>query len=311
MTRGLALRVDVDFPVGLRRAVPKFLDDLAELEMRATFFVVTGRSRTRRALKRLGERGYLRRLSRLGIGAILRRLGPTLGRSEGFLESAEARRVLVRIVAEGHGLAVHGHDHAWWADHVWSAPDDELEAEIARAFAALQAVTGPRVSAWGSPNWRSTAAVLRALARRAVPYFSECFGSRPFVTLDERGCEIPIPHLPITLPSLESLMLADGLDARAALAALFARRRPEQVDVLCVHDYYEGLLRPGLFRALLSACRERGEPTDTLEHAAASLAPALDALPRSRLTRGPLAGFVGEVSWQASPVRIPVGARES
>ena len=122
----VGLRIDVDFPVGLRRGVPWLLDRLAEREMRATFFVVTGRNSSRRALRRTLDPEYLGRLRRLGPLRVVRCLGASLLRDEPVLESREAQAALDRIVSDGHELAAHGHDHAWWADEVWRAEPERL-----------------------------------------------------------------------------------------------------------------------------------------------------------------------------------------
>ncbi|HKQ60517.1 MAG TPA: polysaccharide deacetylase family protein [Candidatus Polarisedimenticolaceae bacterium] len=295
----VTLRVDVDYPVGLERGVPRLLDALAAAGMQATFFVVAGSNRPARAWTRLARRDYLRRLWRLGPTRIARAFGGTLLGSGKMLEAPAARAVLQRIVAEGHELAIHGHDHAWWAEHVWSAPPAAAEREIERAYAAMRQATGRDDWAWGSPAWRTSDGVLRALEARGVAYFSDCWGSEPFRTLDAREAPIAPPHLPITLPSLEASLLELGLDeARAVERALDGRPR-DRYDLLCAHDYFEGLLRPRLFSRLLAGCAERGLRCVTLEQTAHDLVASGAPLPAGRLTRRRVPGFAGEASWQA------------
>jgi peptidoglycan/xylan/chitin deacetylase (PgdA/CDA1 family) len=302
----LALRVDVDFPVGLERAVPRMLDRLRAAGHRATFFVVAGRNRATRSLGRLRHADYRLRVRRLGPVGIARQLGGSLLGGSRFLVSSGQRRSLRRIVAEGHELAAHGWDHGWWADHVWSASTERLTEEIDRARLELSRAAGLTPTAWGAPAWRTTEPVLHALARRGVPYLADCWGDRPFVTIDDRGEEIALPHLPVTLASLESLILDGGLDRDEAVRVALAPHATGRTDVLCVHDYFEGLLRPELFDRLLAACERRGRRFVSLAEAAAPLARSLDRLPRHRLERGVLAGFFGEVSRQAA-VAKPVG----
>lgn len=293
----LALRIDVDFESGLLRAVPFFLDVLREAGMRATFFVVAGSNRQRRLLGRLVRPGYARRLWRLGPLRIASGLG---WRSSGaaMLEAPGAHEVLGRILKEGCELAVHGHDHTWWADHAWQAAPDRLLGQIDRAYKAIEAATGRQDLAWGSPGWRTTDEVLWSLQRRGVRYFSECWGRAPFITLDTGRREIPVVHLPITLPSLESLILDRGLDAQEAVTTLVRTHGPGRVDLACFHDYFEGLLHPRLFRLFVEQCTRRGLGTVTLEEAALGVEAARPGLARAALTRAPLPGFAGQVSWQ-------------
>lgn len=58
----VALRIDVDFPVGLLRAVPFFLDRLRAAEMKATFFVVAGSNDPRSSWRRMVRPQYARLL---------------------------------------------------------------------------------------------------------------------------------------------------------------------------------------------------------------------------------------------------------
>lgn len=295
----LALRIDVDFPVGLRRAVPRFLERLGEAGMKATFFVVAGRNQASSSWRRIFRPGYARRLGRLGPLRIVRQLGlRALTVDAGFADSQEARRILQRVLAEGHELAVHGYDHTWWADHVWNADAPSIEAQIDRAYDAFAPIAGRRDLAWGSPSWRTCPIALRHLQRVGVPYLSECWGRSPFLTVLDDGETLPIPHLPISLPSFESLVTVDGASPEQAVRRVLAARSRGGADVLCFHDYFEGLMMPELLDAFLEQTRRAGIKTTTLEEAAAATARSGRDLDACRLRRGPVPGFEGDVSWQ-------------
>jgi len=304
----VGLRIDVDFPVGLRRGVPWLLDRLAERRMRATFFVVAGRNSARRVLRHAVDRQYFERLLRLGPVRIARCLGISAWRDEGFLDTSEARRVVDRVLDEGHEVAAHGYDHAWWADEVWRADPTRLVAEIDLACDRLERTIGAAGLAWGSPSWRTSDVVLHHLERRGVPYLAECWGREPFRTLDDAGRAIRVPHLPVSLPSLEAQVLAGRRDARVAIGGVLAAvDAAAATGVLCAHDYFEGLLRRDLFVGLLDGLAERGVETVPLRDTARDLAGAVDTLPACRIVRAPAAGFHGYVSWQGATVRAASG----
>jgi len=67
--------------------------------------------------------------------------------------------------------------------------------------------------------------------------------------------------------------------------------------LICAHDYFEGLLHPGLFEALLDGLDRRGMRAVTL----AQFSETLDVrrLDDHGLDRRPAEGFCGEVSWQS------------
>jgi peptidoglycan/xylan/chitin deacetylase (PgdA/CDA1 family) len=292
------LRVDVDFRRGLLEAVPRFLDTLRRHQMAATFFVVTHANAPGRTVSRLRHAEYRRRLWRLGPWRAVRALAGSALSARGFLDGS-ARDVIRRIEDEGSELAVHGFDHAWWSDHVWSASEAEARDEIERAYDVLAGIVGDARRAWGSPHWRTTDAVLAHLVGRGVPYLADCFGREPFLTLDAQGRLLDLPHLPVTRPSLESSMLAARLPATAAIERLLSAEDSEG-DVVCVHDYFEGLLHPGLFERVVSRYARAGRRLSTLNEVAIRAGARRSSLPRCPLERAPLPGFLGEVSFQGA-----------
>jgi undecaprenyl phosphate-alpha-L-ara4FN deformylase len=291
----LGLRIDVDFPIGLRRGVPFMLDLLARHGMKATFFIVAGRNGGMRALRRLIQPSYLRRYLRMG-GWRLWVMSSVGG--AGQMRLRDHASLVRRILDEGHEVGVHGYDHAWWADCVWSAGTDRIESQMARGFEMLTAVTKRTDLAWASPNWRTSDAVLHALMRRNVPYFSECWGVCPFAVRLPDGRSSSIPNLPVTVPSLEVASMSQRLEGRQAVKAVLDRHEPDGYNVVACHDYYEGMLKPELFRSFLEGCAARALRVLSLRELAGLLRAEGYVLPVGRIGRRRLPGFVGQVSWQ-------------
>ena len=300
----IGLRVDVDFALGLRCGVPRVLSVLGAHSMKATFFVVAGRNPVRAHARRLVRKGYLARLRRLGIGrlvaAALRAAWSAPGpRGTGELAS-DQRDALARIRDEGHELGVHGYDHAWWVEHVWRAAEADLEAEIERGMAATAAAVGSADLAWASPGWRSSEHVVGLLARRGVPYLSECWGRSPFRGRTASGEPLGPVHLPITLPCLEAVPTNRSKSA-CDIARAILDRAIDSYNLCCGHAYHEGILHVDGLKALTACLADRGLTTVTLRDLAARVDAAGVALPSCGLTRGPLDGFVGDVTWQGEP----------
>lgn len=292
--RVVPLRIDVDFRSGLLLAVPAMLDVLERYGMQASFFVVAGSNPPSRSLARLRKRDYRRRVVRLGLWRSLTVLS---GGDSPMLTTPSTWDVVRRIEAEGHELVVHGWDHAWWAENVWSATTGRLEQQIDLAYDAVERAAGPARRAWGSPNWRSRDDVMALLAARGAPYFSECWGHSPFSSHDR-------VHLPVT-DNLEERVLERG-PSPACVDEMLDARDVGAYRLICAHDYFEGLLHPALFEALIEGCRRRGLRTVALQTVAARLDPA--GLEPYTLERGSAAGFCGEVSRQS---RQPAGVLTS
>lgn len=289
----IALRVDIDFPEHLDRTLPFMLDQLQRINATATFFLPMGPSSHRGHLTRLSRAAYLQRLWRLGFGAIINKmlLAPKV-------KHRDPGALLREITGAGHEAGVHGYDHAWWSDRIWEADPTDIDSQITQAYRTASSFDADAPLPWASPNWRTRDHVLHALARRGVPYLSECWGECPFLTQLENGEVLSILHLPVTFPNIESLTLSTASGPEAVIAEVLNAAARGCYSLLNLHDYYEGLLRRDFFGALIDACRERkielcslGELTELLNKYAADL-------PVSRLHRATVPGYFGKASWQ-------------
>ncbi|NQU39027.1 MAG: polysaccharide deacetylase family protein [Lentisphaerae bacterium] len=292
-----ALRIDVDFRIGLHRAVPRMAERLAAHNMLATFFLTTQLNGGRPWLRKVVRPGYLKRWLHIGAWRLLGRLGAwgeLLGMSGGGDSDVLLGSTIARLLALGHEVGVHGFDHEWWVDEVWHSEPERLAQEVARAYDVMARVTGETQYAWASPGWRSRDDVLQLLATRGVPYLADCWGRAPFQTLLRDGTLLEMPHLPVTVPSAEAMT---GRSDRVTATAIAVVCGSSSGQLCCLHDYYEGLLQPGLLDAIIAALEQAGLSTQTLATAATAL-PGGRVMPRGRLARQSLPGFAGAVSVQ-------------
>lgn len=87
-------------------------------------------------------------------------------------ERPENRSALAAIAAAGHEIGNHSHRHEPWL-HLYTAA--EIEAEIARAEAAIEQATGRRPSGFRGPGFSVSHAVLATLERRGYRYDASTF----------------------------------------------------------------------------------------------------------------------------------------
>jgi peptidoglycan/xylan/chitin deacetylase (PgdA/CDA1 family) len=291
----LALRIDVDTAAGMRDGVPFMLDALERYDMYATFFI-TGKECGRGAfLRRWRDPHYRARYRKLGLPKLARFAWRSLCAGGRVMSSCP--EVIQRIEQDGHELGLHGFDHGWWADHVWTADARELEEEMERAYLASTEVTMSTLLPWASPAWRTTEHVVKHVQKFGVQYLAEAWGREPFVTVVADG-EIPLVHLPITLPGFEGLVFQDGLEPVDAIEAVLDAIGNRPSAAMCMHGYFEGILQRDLFTGFLEGCKSRGLATVTFAHAADRFAGSLDQLPRCRLDRAGIPGYAGQVSVQ-------------
>lgn len=299
MSQRVGLRCDVDFGIGLERGVPYILDVLKRRNLRATFYVTMGPDGFRQHSNRLGSASYRKRIRRMNPMGMIKAFGPVyLARQAlGIRGSVGVSHpdVLKRVVAEGHELGVHGFDHYWWAENVFSADRAALKADMDRALDALENTTGQTASAWASPNWRCSADSLSLLDEFGFRYGADTRGRYAF-TPDVPGYSGRLPQLPISLPCLHEISdYRNTIDA-ATIIEEFAGHVQPGYNVWCIHDYYEGVLRREAFQGALDTLIRNGWSVVPIDVLAAEL--RAGSVPSSRVVKARMPGGRGEVSCQ-------------
>lgn len=87
-------------------------------------------------------------------------------------ERPENRAALAAITPAGHEVGNHSFRHEPWL-HLY--PDDEVEAEIARAEGAIEKATGQKPVGFRGPGFSISATVLATLKRRGYRYDASTF----------------------------------------------------------------------------------------------------------------------------------------
>jgi len=251
------LRVDVDFNEGLRRGVPFLLDLLEKHGLKATFYVVMGPDTLYRHSRRVRSPAFRRRLISLNFLKILRHLGPAYLKS--WLGSPRVAAghpwILQEILRRGHELGVHGFNHAEWADRCYRMSPRETFLHMERAFSTFRSLLGRDPATWGAPNWRVNDHMFRFLEEAGISYSSDTRGISPFYPL-AGGKVFRVLQLPITLPCLHELV-GQGIPRRE-VPGILESCLGRGYNLLCIHDYYEGILERDLFAATLERLVRRG-----------------------------------------------------
>lgn len=299
MSERIGLRCDVDFGIGLERGVPYLLDVLKRHGMRATFYVTMGPDGFRQHTNRLGSASYRKRIRRMNPMGMINAFGPVyLARQALGIRGTVGLShpdVLKRVVDEGHELGVHGFDHYWWAENIFSADRAELRQDMTRAVEALRKSTGHTASAWASPNWRCSADSLALLEEFGFPYGADTRGRGPFVP-QVPGYQGRLPQLPISLPCLHEISDYNNTTEAAAITDEFMSHVQPGYNVWCIHDYYEGVLRREMFERTVDALIRNNVTLVTIAALAAELRDG--DLTTSRVVQARMPGGRGEVSCQ-------------
>jgi peptidoglycan/xylan/chitin deacetylase (PgdA/CDA1 family) len=203
----LCIKVDVDTLEGYLKGVPRLLEILSALGVRATFCVPMGPDNSGRAVRRLfTRRGFLSKMLRTRAASMYGWRTMLYGTIlPGPMIAAAQPHLLEEIVAAGHELIPHGWDHVDWHDNLSRWGLMRTREELHRACQSMEAYTRRPCLAFAAPGWQATPNSLRAERELGLRYASDTRGWRPFFPVVE-GEVIEVMQVPTTLPTLDELI---------------------------------------------------------------------------------------------------------
>jgi undecaprenyl phosphate-alpha-L-ara4FN deformylase len=203
-----AIRIDVDSTRDIA-LLPKLLDLLQVLEIKATFFVATGPDRLAlNLLKYITDpRSSLRfikakplRYRSHSLNGILRKKPIEAARPE----------VLQRAKKEGHEVGLHGYDHYMWIRTLRYMNEKQIKELINRGKMVLQEIAEANIRGFASPGFTVTSALLRALNALGFDYSSDFKCNRPtvpfYANIDSRSASVL--QVPVSMHSIGELFVA-------------------------------------------------------------------------------------------------------
>jgi peptidoglycan/xylan/chitin deacetylase (PgdA/CDA1 family) len=289
----IGLKVDVATLRGTREGVPNLVEIFRAHDVAATFFFALGPDRTSRATRRALRHGYAGKMAPTPAAWPfgLRRLLPGLdiGRRAGDVMRA------VRDV--GHETGAHCHDYVRWQEDIADADDTWTRREMTRACEHYVEVFGEPPRAHAAAGWKMNLDALRLTQRLGFDYCSDGRGEHPHLPV-WRAELIRCPQFPTTLPTLDELLGADGLDEHNVVAhVLGLTSEPVATGhVFTVSAEFEGLLLAPVLGELIDGWKAQGWQIGPLRSLVDETEPL--ALPRCETGPGSVAGRRGTLLMQ-------------
>lgn len=213
--------------------------------------------------------------------------------------------VLRRAVEEGHEVGVHGWDHVRWQDRLDVLPEPVVREDYERALEAFDRAVGRLPSCTAAPAWLASEVSLVVEAGFPFRYASDTRGRGPFLPF-ARGRVLPIPQVPVTLPTLDEELGRRGLTAEGFTTRVLSSLVPGAPNVFTAHAEAEGRIYLRPFEDLLDRSGAEGW----------SWVPLGEILPRDPASlpvcsvgRAILPGRAGHVSIQGDAVSGEGAAR--
>ena len=297
--RRVGLRIDVDTLRGTRFGVPSLLQDLAEANVRASFFFSLGPDNMGRHLWRLCKPAFLWKMVRSGAPSLYGwqiLLSGTAWPGRLIGQCCQAQIRAARDV--GHEIGLHAWDHHSWQAHADGWSEARQHQEQARGLQALEQIVDKVVRCSAVAGWRADETTVAAKEPLALHYHSDCRGTGPFRPLLADG-RLATPQIPVTLPTFDEVV-GPTLPARAFNAYLLAQLQsaladPQALPVYTIHAEVEGMSQAAAFRQLLQQARQMGIHFCPLSEL---LPDDLTTLPTGHLVRAPFPGREGWLGLQ-------------
>jgi peptidoglycan/xylan/chitin deacetylase (PgdA/CDA1 family) len=294
----LALKVDADTDRGTRIGIANLVADCREFGAAACLLFSLGPDQTGRAVTRVLRPGFFSKVSRTSVVQIygVRTLlngtllpAPHIGRRNGGAMRAAGEA--------GFEVGIHCYNHYRWQDHLGGMDLGSVRAEFGAARAEFSRIFGREAQAAGAAGWQSNALSRRVYDDAGLLYSSDTRGTHPFFPRIG-GVVFRTLEIPSTLPTLDELMGRPEYPDSAIADHLVSLLRPDLLNVFTLHAEIEGMGRRGIFRQLLSKCREAGVEFVRLDTEARRILSQRDAVPVCEQVMAPVDGRSGLVATQ-------------
>jgi len=260
------LRVDID-TIRDAEAIQAVLNLLKDCDVKATFFVATGRDDSGRnmpkALSRADRGKYLRRY---GLGLLRGLLLPSASVEDAFLSWRE-------ILEMGHEIGLHGYWHRNWIRNAQRWSMEDAEGNIGKGLGLFVRSFGFKPVGFAAPGFVASQNVLMALQKNGFVYTSnsKLENGEPLQPRVD-GKKLSFVEMPVTCPTLEELIF-QGFSEEKALE--FIKKNLDHTiktgGYFCyyVHPSFEAYVAPDYLERLFSDQLSNGDIwTPTLREAA-------------------------------------------
>lgn len=284
----LALRIDLDTRVCVRKGLPRLLKLFERADAPASFYAAMGSEPFLPSLylRKLFSRGkYRARLPR--IERPRRRKTPLSELARRALwrhdVARENKALLRRIPGEGHLAGPHSTCHEEWALNL---PNLDVATEFARMSNEFSDVFGQKPDSFAAPMFRTDRRVLFALDEFGYKTAGDLSGATPFHPV-LKGRRFKHVQVPVNLRCADTVPLLEDAWARGQSPQASADSVAKRMDalwerglpaVLYGHGFLEGLAVLPALQLVVEHARERGCRFMTVNELARSYAKKFSAV---------------------------------
>lgn len=254
-----ALRIDLDTRKCIKEGLPKLLDLLRELDIKASFYVpIGGESNVFEIIKNRGG-VYEKGISKLGFFEKVL----TVAMPQDFLK--KYRKLLMRIIDDGHELGVHGWKHREWTHSLGKL---DLDDRFKKIISKYNELTGKKPASFAAPGFNTNENALKALDRYGFLVASDLPGEKPFHPtvngVKLKHLQVPVNIRKGNLPIIEHYTL-QGLSDKDIVKAVCSDISDRNYVVMYGHGALEGSQKINVLGDILKYVKEQKYNIVTIE----------------------------------------------
>lgn len=296
MKKKIALKVDVDTDRGTRVGVQNLLDLFEKHQIKATFLFSLGPDNTGRALKRVFQPGFFKKVSRTSVLKVygLKTLmngvlwpGPDI--------SKRNRSVMLQTHHNGHEVGVHTYDHIKWQNQMQSWDFDAVKGEMYKSYQAFIDAFGFKPKTYGAAGWQMNENGLKVYEDLDLSYASDTRGSTAFFPLVNQQ-QFKTLQVPTTLPTLDELLGRPEYPLDQIINHYEKIIEAQDLNVLTLHAELEGMAYLDWFDQFLTYFKEKEYQFIAVQQCAIELLFEKEKIPSLKLVQKVIDGRGGEVA---------------
>ncbi|MDD5699643.1 MAG: polysaccharide deacetylase family protein [Candidatus Nanoarchaeia archaeon] len=246
--RTFTLRVDLESDRGIREGVPKLLDLLKKYNLKASFYIVMGGESNIFEILRYNKKMESSAERSIKVWSLLDKLRMVLLPKD-FVKAN--KKILQRILDEGHELGIHG-----WKHREWTRGLDKIDVKtkINRAISRYNRLFGQKPISWSSPGFNINDNILDILRDAGIKYISDFSGNKPRLY---NG----IKNIPITTsgenrtPIIEYL-ISRGKSDKEILEFMRIEIMNKEIISFYIHDLFEARFKLELLEKIFRLAKD-------------------------------------------------------
>ena len=257
------LRIDVESQKGITEGLPKILDLLKKHNIKASFYLTMGGESSlweiiRYRKKLPGER-------KIQVFSTSEKIRMLLFPRD-FV--GENKRILKRVLSEGHELGIHGWKHRKWSRGL-SKKNAEHDLEL--AVKRYKKLFRENPLTFSSPAFQINSEVLKVLEKKEFRVISDLDGEKPFKIRSTNIINVPITVTGKNKTPIIEYLAGKKFDDEKILDYLKKETKKKKLTSIYIHDLFECRFKLGLLSKFFDFLKKNKIKVKTIEGVAKTI----------------------------------------